>query len=137
MGLLTVADVLGRYLLNRPVAGTLELSEFALALLVFLGLGATGLSGNQVVVDIVSERFPRRLRAISDACNALLGIGFWAVIAWRTVIQAHEVASKGEVSTILAVPVYPFVYAVACGSVVMAVALLGRFLVALPRMVTR
>ena len=137
MGLLTVADVLGRYLLNRPVAGALELSEFALALLVFFGLGTTGLSGNQVVVDIALERFPRRLRAVSDAFNALIGIGFWAVIAWRTTVQAHEVASKGEVSTILAVPVYPFVYAVAAGSVVMAVALLGRFLVALPRMVTR
>jgi TRAP-type C4-dicarboxylate transport system permease small subunit len=133
MGLLTVADVAGRYLLNRPLAGTLELSEFALALLVFLGLGATGWRGSQVVVDIALERFPPRLRAVSDAFNALLGTGFWTLIAWRTALQAGEVRVKGEVSTILAVPLYPFVYAVAFGSIVMAVALLGRFLAALLR----
>ena len=33
MGLLTVADVVGRYFLNRPVEGAIELCEFALALL--------------------------------------------------------------------------------------------------------
>lgn len=133
MGLLTVADVIGRYFLNRPVAGALELSEFALAVLVFLGLGGTGLAGRQVVVDIALEGFTPRLRAVSDAVNALLSLGFWAVIAWRSAIQAREVALRGEVSTILALPVYPVVYAVAFGSAVMALALIGRLLAALPR----
>ncbi len=136
MGVLTVADVVGRYFLNRPVEGAIELSEFALALLVFFGLGLTGLTGTQVVVDIALEHFPPRLRALSDATSALLGMAFWSLIAWRTVVQATEVASKGEVSTILAVPTYPFVYSVAVGSAVMALALLGRLLAALPRTVT-
>jgi TRAP-type C4-dicarboxylate transport system permease small subunit len=131
MGALTVADVLGRYLLNRPVPGALELSEFALVLLVYFGLGATGLRGSQVVVDIAVERFPPRLRAVSDAVNALLGIGFWALIAWRVAVQAREVALKGEVSTILGLPAAPFVSAVALGSAVMVLALLGRLLGAL------
>jgi TRAP-type C4-dicarboxylate transport system permease small subunit len=128
MGLITVADVAGRYLLNRPVPGALELSEFALALLVFLGLGSTGLRGSQVVVDVALERFPPRLRTVSAVVNALLAIGFWALIAWRSAAQAKEVALKGEVSAILALPTSPFVYAVALGSAVMAVALLGRLL---------
>lgn len=136
MGLLTVADVVGRYFFNRPVEGAIELCEFALALLVFLGLGSTGLTGSQVVVDIALERFPPRLRAVSDVASALLGVAFWVLIAWRTAIQAGEVARKGEVSTILAVPTYPFVYAVAVGSAVMALALLGRLFGALPRTVT-
>lgn len=137
MGLLTVMDVVGRYLLNRPIPGALELSEFALVLLVFLGLGSTGLRGSQVVVDIALDRFSPRWRAISDVLNALLAIGFWLVIAWRTAMQAQEVAIRGEVSTILGLPVYPFVYAVAFGSVVMGVAMIGRLLAALPRTVVR
>ena len=137
MGLLTVMDVAGRYLLNQPIAGALELSEFALVLLVFLGLGATGLRGSQVVVDIALDQFSPRLRAISDMFNALLAIGFWSVIAWRTAVQAQEVAFRGEVSTILGVPVYPFVYTVAFGSAVMGVAMVGRFLAALSRTVPR
>ncbi|HUP34591.1 MAG TPA: TRAP transporter small permease [Candidatus Limnocylindria bacterium] len=131
MGLLTAADVAGRYFLNRPVEGAVELSEFALVLLVFLGLGSTGLTGNQVVVDIVVERFGPRLRAGSDAVNALLGIGFWTLVAWRTMVQGREVALRGEVSTILAIPTYPFVYAVALGCGIMALALVGRLLAAL------
>jgi TRAP-type C4-dicarboxylate transport system permease small subunit len=137
MGVLTVMDVAGRYLLNRPLPGALELSEFALVLLVFFGLGATGLRGSQVVVDIALDRFSPRLRAISDVFNALLAIGFWAVIAWRTAVQAQEVAIRGEVSTILGLPVYPFVYAVAFGSAVMGASMVGRLLGSIPRMVAR
>jgi TRAP-type C4-dicarboxylate transport system permease small subunit len=137
MGLLTTADVIGRYFLNRPVEGAIELSEFALVLLVFLGLGSTGLTGNQVVVDIALERFGPRLRATSDAVNALLGLGFWALIAWRTTVQGREVALRGEVSTILAIPTYPFVYAVALGCGIMALALVGPLLAALSRTVRR
>jgi TRAP-type C4-dicarboxylate transport system permease small subunit len=135
MAVLTVADVLGRYLLNRPLPGALELSEFAMALLVFFGLGSTALTGGQVVVDIAIERFPPRLRAGSDAVNALLGTALWALIAWRSSDQAGQVWLTGEVSTILALPAAPFIYAVAFGSAVMALALLGRLLAALARMV--
>jgi TRAP-type C4-dicarboxylate transport system permease small subunit len=137
MALLTVADVLGRYFLNRPVPGALELSEFALVLVVYLALGATGRSGGQVVVDIALERFPPRLRALSAAANALLAVGFWSLIAWRSALQAREVALRGEVSTILGLPTFPFVYTVALGSAVMALALSGRLLAALPRIAAR
>jgi len=133
MGLLTVADVAGRYFFNRPVEGAIELSEFALVLLVFLGLGSTGLTGNQVVVDVALERFGPRWRATSDGVNALLGIGFWTLLAWRTAVQARELALRGEVSTILAIPAFPFVYAVALGCAVMALALVGHLFTALAR----
>jgi TRAP-type C4-dicarboxylate transport system permease small subunit len=137
MAALTVADVLGRYFLNRPVPGALELSEFALAVIVYLALGTTGLTGRQVVVDLALERFPPRLRAGSEAMSALLGIAFWATIAWRTAGHAYHIAGKGEVSTILAVPAFPFVFVVALGSALMALGLLGRFLAALPRAIAR
>ncbi|HEU5320379.1 MAG TPA: TRAP transporter small permease [Methylomirabilota bacterium] len=137
MVVLTVLDVAGRYLLNRPLPGTLELSEFAMAVLVFLGLGATGRTDSQVVVDIALERVPGRARAASQAAGALLGVVLWALIAWRSLEQAGEVWLKGEVSTILALPASPFVFAVALGSAVMALALLGRLLDALARTVAR
>jgi TRAP-type C4-dicarboxylate transport system permease small subunit len=133
MAVLSVVDVFGRYLLNRPLPGTLELSEFCLALLVFFGLGSTGLSNSQVVVDIVIERLPPRLRAATEAANAILGAGLWGLIAWRSADQAWHVAQKSEVSTILALPAAPFIYAVAFGSAVMVLALLGRIPAALAR----
>jgi TRAP-type C4-dicarboxylate transport system permease small subunit len=137
MAVLTVLDVLGRYLLNRPLPGTLEISEFAMALLVFFGLGLTGLAGGQVVVDILSERFPPRLRASADAINALLGVTLWALIAWRGGAQAWHLRLRGEVSTYLGLPAYPFLYAVAFGCAVMALALVGRLFAALARATTR
>lgn len=133
MAVLTVLDVLGRYLLNRPLPGALELSEFTLGLLVFFGLGLTGLTGGQVVVDILYERFPPRLRAGADAVNAALGVALWALIAWRSAEQAWHVRLRGEVSTVLGLPTYPFLYATALGCAVMALALVSRFLAALGR----
>lgn len=137
MAVLTVLDVLGRYLLNRPLQGALELSEFAMALLVFFGLGLTGLTGRQVVVDILYERFPPRLRASADTVNALLSVALWGLIAWRSVDQARHLRLRGEVSTLLALPAYPFLYAAALGCAVMALALLGRFFAALARPTAR
>lgn len=129
----TVVDVSGRYLFNRPLLGALELSEFMLVFLVFCGLASTDLKNGHVTVDVVVERFRPRLQGVSDGVAALLGTGLWAVIAWRSAAQAEKVRVVGEVSSNLVLPIYPFIWTAAIGSGLFACVLLIRALKAFVR----
>ena len=61
----TVIDVLLRYVFNRPFRGSLEITEFAMALIVFLGIAYCGWLGGHVAVDIFERPLENpRLRFI-------------------------------------------------------------------------
>ena len=61
----TVLDVVLRYVFNRPFSGSLEVTEFAMALIVFLGIAYCGWIGGHVAVDIFERPLENpRLRFI-------------------------------------------------------------------------
>lgn len=126
MTLVTVLDVGGRYLLNRPLPGALELSELLMVFLVFGCFAYTELQSGHVDVDVLVNRFPPRGRAVCEALAALLGAGFWGAIAWRTMVRALDIRAAGETSTNLGLPIWPFVGVAAAGSALFTFVLLYR-----------
>jgi TRAP-type C4-dicarboxylate transport system permease small subunit len=126
MTLVTVVDVAGRYLLNRPLPGALELSELLMVFLVFGCFAYTELQNGHVDVDVLVNRFPPWGRAVCEALAALLSAGFWGVVAWRTAVRALDIRAAGETSTILGLPIWPFVGIAAAGSVLFTFVLLYR-----------
>ena len=126
MTLVTVVDVGGRYLLNRPLPGALELSELLMVFLVFGCFAYTELQNGHVDVDVLVLRFPPWGRAACEAAAALLSAGFWGAIAWRTWVRALDIRGAGETSTNLGLPIWPFVGVAAAGSVLFTAVLLYR-----------
>lgn len=59
----TVVDVVGRYLLNAPMAAAYELTQIALAALVFIALPMTTADDGHVEVDLVMHVLPPRVAA--------------------------------------------------------------------------
>ncbi|RZI64242.1 MAG: TRAP transporter small permease subunit, partial [Variovorax sp.] len=51
--LLTFFDVAGRNLFNRPINGTSELTEIALAAIIFLMLPRVAIAGQHIVIDLI------------------------------------------------------------------------------------
>lgn len=135
LAVVTVADVGGRYLFNRPLLGALELSEFMMVLLTFACFGYTELQNGHVDVDVLVDRFPPRGRALCEGFAALLSTGLWGTIAWRTALQAKRVHAAGETTSNLLLPVSPFIWTAAVGSAIFALVLLVRMLRALRRVV--
>lgn len=126
LAVVTVLDVSGRYLLNRPLLGAVEMSEF---LMVFLSFGALALAemrGSHISVDFFVTALPGRARALLEAAAATLGIAFWSFVAWRAAVQAGRVREVGEVSSNLLLPTWPFHLAVTVGCGLLAIALAGR-----------
>ena len=133
MTLTTVVDVAGRYLLNRPLPGALELSELLMVFLVFGAFAVTELRRGHVEVDVVAARFPPRGQALCEGLAALLSLGFWGVITWRTALHAQNVGAAGETTPNLGLPIAPFVWIAAAGTALFAAALLARLLDTLRR----
>src|SRR5262249_56391702 len=104
MTTVTVVDVAGRYLFNRPLPGSLELSELLMVFLVFGAFAVTELRGGHVDIDVVVLRLPPRLRALSESLAAVLSMGFWGAVAWRTAVHAANVGAAGETTPNLGVP---------------------------------
>ena len=124
--LITVVDVAGRYLFNKPLFGALEISEFLMLFIGFGGLAYAELRQAHIVVDFFVTVLPRRIQALLDSVAALLGALFWGFVAWRAIDHAQQIREAGEVSINLALQIYPFYLIVAAGGILFALLLAGR-----------
>src|SRR6185436_17964678 len=103
MMLVTVADVVLRAVLNRPLRGTLELVELLLACTFFLALPASFLREEHIVVDIVDGWAPRWVPLLRRIAG-MLGVLVMAAMAWQGWIAAKDAVAFRDVTSDLALP---------------------------------
>ncbi len=118
----TVADVALRYIFNAPFRGSLELTEFAMALIVWLSMAYCGWVGGHIAVDLLDRWLNRPALAWLPALLSLLGAGVFMLMAWQIVLETLDTMSK--ISNMMRIPHYPFKFAVAFGAAMFAVVLL-------------
>lgn len=120
--LYTVLDVVLRYVFNAPFSGSLELTEFAMSVIVFLGIAYCGWTGGHVAVDILERPLADpRLRFVPAALS-LASAALFAAIAWLTAGEALSTSQR--VSNMMRWPHFPFQLTVAFGSAMYAAVLL-------------
>ena len=120
--LYTVADVILRYIFNQPFSGSIEVTEFAMSAIVFLGIAYCGWTGGHVAVDILERPLENpRLRFIPILLT-LVSAALFALIAWLSAVEA--LTSMHRVSNIVRWPHWPFQLSVAFGSAMYAIVLL-------------
>lgn len=117
------ADVIGRYLLNAPINGTMERGQLILALMVFLSWGYTQIKKGHVNVELFISHFPPRLRLITDLFTTLVTLGLCIIIVWQSTIMAIETHKSGEVVFVIHWPLAPFQLIVPLGGIVMCLVL--------------
>ena len=104
MMLLTVADVLLRALVNKPIHGTYELIELGLACAIFVALPAVFLRDEHLVVDVVDSLAPKRTVRLLDLFGAVASLAVLAVMFWRMVPLARDMQEFGDVTADLSIP---------------------------------
>jgi TRAP-type C4-dicarboxylate transport system permease small subunit len=127
MMLLVVVHVAGRYFLDRPVPGAVELIEFLMTFVVFFAFGFGAVQRANVSVELLVQRLPERVQAIIDAMTCILSIGIVTLITWQGILQAGSLRESGHVSGVLHIPHYPFLIVLVIGCAVFDLVLVKHF----------
>jgi TRAP-type C4-dicarboxylate transport system permease small subunit len=110
MMLLTVVDVIARYVFSRPVHGAFEVTELMLVVLIFAGLPLVSFSEEHAVMDFVDRvmgaRAQRLLRRAVEAVSA----AFMLLLAWLTWLRADRIWAYRDATDVLRILYGPFVY---------------------------
>ena len=108
--MITVADVVLRYLFAAPLRGAFELTELGLLVLIFAGLPLVSRADEHVTMDFVDRILPAGgRRCIVRAVHALTA-AVMLLLAWVVWLKAGKIAGYGDTTESLKVPIAPFVY---------------------------
>lgn len=129
----TFADVVARYFFNAPFTFTVEVTELAMGLIVYLSVGLVTHDNEHVSADVVTSRLSDRLRAAVGLVTNLLALAFLAVMVWRVWLRAADLLAKGDITQIWHIPIWPVAVAMAFGSVFFVSGVLLYMLAALQR----
>lgn len=114
---LTLVDVLGRKLASHSIPGSLELTEILMVVVIFAALPLVSLHGEHVVFDSLDHLMPPWLRRLQQALVDLACAAALGGLAWLMWDKATQMASYGDTTAQLQLPLGPFVrlMAVLCG----------------------
>ncbi len=126
---LITADVLGRYLFNAPIPGTLEVTEFLLCIIVFGGLTFLETRGEHVRILLIHSRLKAKPQFVLNVIGKALGLFLFSFMTWQTfgnTVHSYVTgeATWGQVS----VPIWIGKAFITLGSLMLALHLLGSLI---------
>jgi TRAP-type C4-dicarboxylate transport system permease small subunit len=107
--LLTTADAGGRYLFNRPITGTFEITgNYLMVAAVFLAVCYGYRSGAYIRVTFVADRLPREMKLYVDYFVQVVSMLYGVLLIVATYQQALRViADHTNLSSVESIPLGP------------------------------
>jgi TRAP-type C4-dicarboxylate transport system permease small subunit len=115
MMFLTAGDVLLRYILNSPILGSYEISEYLMSFMIAFGIAYCATLGGHVSIEILVSRFSAKTQAIVGAITSFLVVVFVFLVVFYTFQYTVDMVDAKLVSAALKIPVFPFVGLVGFG----------------------
>jgi TRAP-type C4-dicarboxylate transport system permease small subunit len=75
-------DVVMRFYFRKPTMWVLETSEILLIIIIFCGAAYCLFRDGHVHIDLITSRFPRKMRDLSQLINGTLSFLFCLVLTW-------------------------------------------------------
>jgi TRAP-type transport system small permease protein len=110
LAVLTLLDVLGRYVFSFPVRGAVELTEAIMVGTIFTGIVLATEGRQHVTVDLFTMRLGPRGRRIQLAFSLLLATAVSVLLGAVTWSQALAALDFGDKTTMLGLPMAPQVF---------------------------
>ena len=110
LAILTFCDVFGRRFLNSPVAGTIEIVEFGIALVAFLAMPRAFLNAH-VSADFIKNVSVPKLQTFITALRFVLMLIIMSFVAYGTTKEAFAFLNNNRVTIDLELSFYPFYFA--------------------------
>ena len=112
----TTVDATGRYLFNRPITGTYEITESYLAVAtVFLGICYGYREGAYIRVTFFIDRMPRAVKLALNYFAQIFSIFLGLSFLFTTAFQAYRKSLSGITLGFLPFPIWPAYVIVSIG----------------------
>jgi TRAP-type C4-dicarboxylate transport system permease small subunit len=121
---MTAIHVILRKFTNFSIPGSLELTEISLVVIVFCAIAYLQSQNGHVNVDMFINFLPKRIRSVLSFVILLLSSAMLFVMFYAALIQIPEQMSAGLGTTVLHIPIWPFVAVMCIGILLYAVSLL-------------
>lgn len=128
MMVFVAVDVTLRKVANMPILGSIEITQFILAICASFGLAQCAVNKGHVVIDMVTSRLSRRARGLLGIGTGILSIGAGVLMTWQLINYIFIIKKANNVSSVLYIPIWPFVALVTFGFALYCVVLIVHFL---------
>lgn len=105
--ILTFADVLGRYMFSSPIRGSVELIEFAMALVIFTALPMVTRQREHVTVSLIDGFFKGTSQRIKTVLCDAVSVLALSLLTWRLALQGLEDLQSETATVVLGMPHAP------------------------------
>lgn len=122
---LVVSNVVFRGVFNHPIKGTYELVGLLTAVAVAMGLAHCAMQKGHIAVGFIVGHLPKKMQFIIDILNDFVALLFWSLTTWFLIQYANTMMRKGLVTATAEIPIYPFVYLIACGFLVFCLVIMA------------
>jgi TRAP-type C4-dicarboxylate transport system permease small subunit len=124
IALLTAANVALRDLVSIQIPDWFDGTKMLMAIALFWGIAVATYHAGHIAVDIVWEHLHPRGRRLMDIVAGVVTLAFLAPMAWM--VFAKVLASGGQATSDLRLPLVWFTTIAACGAVAAALLALAR-----------
>lgn len=104
----TVADVVLRFLFNRPILGTYEVVEYSLVAFVFMAFAYAQFCKAHIRVPVLLEKLGPRGRSLLEAISSVIVLAMGVVMTWGALLQSINQYNSHVTSAVLLIPKWPF-----------------------------
>jgi len=125
---LTCVDVLGAKLFLSPVFGSLDIMMLAQLIAISFAASMALIRNRHVQVEFFMVIFPKRFQAIVACLIQLLCLAFFVLIVWRLFTHGYHLQTGGEETPTAGIPMSPFSYAAAIGTIPVCLVFIQQFL---------
>ncbi|HUT70741.1 MAG TPA: TRAP transporter small permease [Desulfatiglandales bacterium] len=125
---LGTVDVIGRYLFNKPILGTLEVFEILLPAIVLLGLGYTQENRGHVTMELLVLQLSPRTKTILDIVTNGCALFISVLILWRGWILTTMYWRMGRTIPTIDIPMFLPQLFVPLGALVLSLVLMVQML---------
>jgi TRAP-type C4-dicarboxylate transport system permease small subunit len=128
MMVLGTCDVMGRYLFNKPILGTLEIFEILLPAIVLLGLGYTQGNNAHVRVELLVSRLSSRKQTVLNFVTNGFALFISVLILWRGWLLTIVYWRMGRTIPTIEVPMFLPQLLVPLGASILSLVLIVQML---------
>ena len=131
LAILTFCDVFGRRFLNAPVAGTIEIVEFGIALVAVFAMPRAFFLNAHVSADFIKNVSITKLQTFITTLRFVLMLTIMSFVAYGTTKEAFAFLKNNRVTIDLELSFYPFYFASAIAMWLSVLAIILWFLKAI------